>query len=515
MRMSDLMPKQGFGNALQAASPLLLAMGRGLSSGQGVNAYMPQGMAGMMALQERREEDQKADALSEAAANAGMSPTERALFDSMDLGGKQQFLGQLMAERRAAARRGGGGSGIDPNLWASMMGGEVPQQAPQGAASMLSMGVPDTLGSPVAASGGLSMGQAEAPQQMPVPSQGGLSFGQVAQMPQQAPQTDPLARVRQIEAKIMQISQLPPNKTTNAMLQRLTGTRDVLLAQAERSAPAAPNYDLVGSQVIDMNNPLAGAVDIPNLTPETPDDPIAELRARFNFARETLGYDTQQAGQWARSGQSINVNTNTIPNAPSGYENIFEDGKFVGQQVIPGGPADYARQRDEAAAAAKAAEAETEANAQAQMEAVQRENAETQADTVLSTIGEIRNIADSKGMFDLPEVGIVGDALGRWGVNQEAVDVRNKVASLESAIAFDRLQRMREASPTGGALGAVSERELTLLAADLGSLKTSSSKQEFERVLTRVEKRYKDVMRKFAAYPNQGTPNADDPLGLR
>jgi hypothetical protein len=39
---------------------------------------------------------------------------------------------------------------------------------------------------------------------------------------------------------------------------------------------------------------------------------------------------------------------------------------------------------------------------------------------------------------------------------------------------------MREASPTGGALGSISESELGLLKATLGSLRQSQSQEQFQ-----------------------------------
>ena len=53
---------------------------------------------------------------------------------------------------------------------------------------------------------------------------------------------------------------------------------------------------------------------------------------------------------------------------------------------------------------------------------------------------------------------------------------------------------MRDKSPTGGALGQVSERELSFLQATLGSLDVGQSPKAFLSNLQRIEKRYKQVM---------------------
>jgi len=61
----------------------------------------------------------------------------------------------------------------------------------------------------------------------------------------------------------------------------------------------------------------------------------------------------------------------------------------------------------------------------------------------------------------------------------EAFDLKADVDTLLANAGFDRLQEMRDSSPTGGALGAVSERELGLLQSAAQSLLQSQSKDQF------------------------------------
>lgn len=223
------------------------------------------------------------------------------------------------------------------------------------------------------------------------------------------------------------------------------------------------------------------------------------------------GMSFEDALKTARSGQTINVDTGAKSSIwgepPKDHVWLRNPEGEVVTEPVEGGVRPVSVPIGGSKPAMDAEDAKTR-------EGKASEQALFQADVVTETIDEIRNLTKRTGLFDLPETGIVGEKLGRWGLSQDAVDVRNKIAALESAVAFDRLQRMRESSPNGGALGAVSERELALLAADMGSLKQSSSKAEFDRVLARVERRYKDIMRKFSAYPElQGTLGSD-PLGL-
>lgn len=83
-----------------------------------------------------------------------------------------------------------------------------------------------------------------------------------------------------------------------------------------------------------------------------------------------------------------------------------------------------------------------------------------------------------------------------------AHDLQNTLRTVQANIGFDRLQQMREASPTGGALGGVSERELTELQAVLGSVQQSQGKAQLQRNLNRLKALYSDILRKAEAYPN-------------
>ncbi len=68
-----------------------------------------------------------------------------------------------------------------------------------------------------------------------------------------------------------------------------------------------------------------------------------------------------------------------------------------------------------------------------------------------------------------------------------AADFRADVNTLAANIAFGELTAMREASKTGGALGAVSERELMLLESALGSLDRAQSPEQFRQSLRNIK----------------------------
>lgn len=89
--------------------------------------------------------------------------------------------------------------------------------------------------------------------------------------------------------------------------------------------------------------------------------------------------------------------------------------------------------------------------------------------------------------------GFIGSALS-YIPGTPAHDVAAQIDTIEAAIGFDRLQAMRDASPTGGALGQVSEMELRLLKSSLGALRQSQSREMFLQNLQRVKTHYENVL---------------------
>jgi len=75
-----------------------------------------------------------------------------------------------------------------------------------------------------------------------------------------------------------------------------------------------------------------------------------------------------------------------------------------------------------------------------------------------------------------------------------AHDVAGLLKTVVASIGFDRLDAMRKASKTGGALGSITEGELRLLQSSLGSLQQSSTAPEFRRNLNAVKKHYQSVL---------------------
>lgn len=123
-------------------------------------------------------------------------------------------------------------------------------------------------------------------------------------------------------------------------------------------------------------------------------------------------------------------------------------------------------------------------------------------DIMLKTIRQIKSIY--KGLS--PATGFSGSIM-QYVQGSDAADVRKLVKTLQGNIAFKALSDMRRASPTGGALGAVSERELDLLASTLGSIDPNMSEFLFTDNLNTIEK----ILTDFNSAANQEIQKIENP----
>jgi len=87
------------------------------------------------------------------------------------------------------------------------------------------------------------------------------------------------------------------------------------------------------------------------------------------------------------------------------------------------------------------------------------------------------------------KAGFVGSLLSNIA-GTEARDFESRLTTIKANIGFDKLQAMRDASPTGGALGQVSEMELRQLNASMGNLENSQSPEQLRENLLAVRAQY-------------------------
>lgn len=167
-----------------------------------------------------------------------------------------------------------------------------------------------------------------------------------------------------------------------------------------------------------------------------------------------------------RKGQGQQIKINNIGSIPPGYESFTTPEGATQMRLIPGSPA-------------------------AKAEAKQGERKEQTGSIVTQDIDRALGIINGKTM--LPTTGLMGDWLSKVG-GTAANDVRALLDSVRSNAGFKELQAMREASPTGGALGSITERELALLQATVGSLEQNQTKEQLVDNMRRVKNVYLDII---------------------
>lgn len=96
-------------------------------------------------------------------------------------------------------------------------------------------------------------------------------------------------------------------------------------------------------------------------------------------------------------------------------------------------------------------------------------------------------IDQAKDLSGFWTTGFVGGAASRIE-GTPAYNLSRTLDTLKATAGFDTLQQMRDNSPTGGALGQVTERELSLLQATWGSVEQAQSQSQFERALERFDR---------------------------
>lgn len=190
---------------------------------------------------------------------------------------------------------------------------------------------------------------------------------------------------------------------------------------------------------------------------------------------------------------SVNIGQSEVGTIPQGFE-LFTDPKSGSRSMRPivGGPA-----------AMKAEKVKTAAKNKQKM-------AERGGGVVVEDIDRAIKVIDGGGVFN--GTGLTGSLLaGLPGT--DAHKLGNLIETVKANAGFDKLQQMRDASPTGGALGQVSERELSFLQAAIGNLSQSQDAETLKFNLNRVRKIYLDIIHGDAGpAPAEGGSDIDSLL---
>jgi hypothetical protein len=109
----------------------------------------------------------------------------------------------------------------------------------------------------------------------------------------------------------------------------------------------------------------------------------------------------------------------------------------------------------------------------------------------------------------------IGGAVAGKIPGTPAIDLQKKIDTIKANLGFAELSAMRQASPTGGALGQVAVQELTMLQSTVASLDTLQSAKALGEALDKIDRHlnnWEAAVNKSASAEGKAAP---DPLGIR
>lgn len=229
----------------------------------------------------------------------------------------------------------------------------------------------------------------------------------------------------------------------------------------EMNKPTYQQSNLGGTNRITALPGLTGAPSVVSEAPitQSADNMASNVRQAADAAASRA---VQVRGQNLTNDRARDANTAAAATGkpPPGYR-FTPEGNL---EAIPGGPADRKN---------------TDAGIREQRS---RTAAVAQADRVISKVDEA-----------LSNVGVLTAGPGSVLAGIPGTSARNLQSTLETIkanLGFAELQAMRDASPTGGALGAIAVQELNALQSTVSSLDQGQSPTQLEKSLSNINKHY-------------------------
>lgn len=106
----------------------------------------------------------------------------------------------------------------------------------------------------------------------------------------------------------------------------------------------------------------------------------------------------------------------------------------------------------------------------------------------------IGDVQEATGLVRGTTTGLLGKGQS-FVPGTDAFNLNQRLLTIKANLGFDRLQQMRDASPTGGALGQVAVQELNALQATVGSLEIGQDRKELDKNLSKIEHHYSNWIR--------------------
>lgn len=214
-----------------------------------------------------------------------------------------------------------------------------------------------------------------------------------------------------------------------------------------------------------------------------------DLAREQGFDGSFLDYQTALKKAGAGS-TNVTVGGGRFGTIPQGYE-LIDGPNGASLRAIPGGPEDTAKSDQRSAGQAAVV-----------------------TQTITNAARYARDAAKNRAL------GGIGQGIVQYNPYSDSAEVARQVEVLKAQAKVENLQAMRAASPTGGALGSVSNEENKMLAAKSGALDPSSP--NFERDLDNYELTLLQVVhgpeagrRIFEATRGEALPGVGDLLGTQ
>ena len=119
----------------------------------------------------------------------------------------------------------------------------------------------------------------------------------------------------------------------------------------------------------------------------------------------------------------------------------------------------------------------------AEAKAIKEEGAVAHANKVIT------DVLDAKNLVTGMTTGLIGKGQS-FVPGTDAFTLKERISTIKANLGFDRLQQMRDASPTGGALGQVAVQELQALQSSVASLDVGLPKKELDKNLGKIQSHY-------------------------
>lgn len=319
---------------------------------------------------------------------------------------------------------------------------------------------------------------------------------------------------REMASLLMQQAMQGGEQGQASLQQLLTQNPEAAMQYAMQvNAPAPPPE--YGLDLVPVTDPATGQTSFVQASKSggvrpvegyVPPPPAPDQRPWW--AQEGGGVDPAQLAN-AAAGRSAGVTVMTgdmgagqrpiVGNPAEGYQRVWDEAsQSYRDEPIPGG--DSARTREE----------------DAFREYMKMQTAEFNYDNVTNEIDRAIELTDYTTAG-------VGGAVLRELPMTSARTLNNAITMVKANLGFDRLQQMREESKTGGALGAVTEKEIDLLQSTVQRLDQLTDPAELQRALKVVKDQYIKVqslrqqmyaMKYSATEPGQSrpTPGASTPV---